>query len=288
MRLDEQLIYQNSAGSIVFSALGVFHAAQVTGLDSVVNTIYGDVNVGQDGEDEVGSRLEPRYITIMGYIRKNEIDNANKLIGIVNPKQIATLTYRSEKYTRKITCRPEAVPTITEPNEFSVLSQYLVALRCSDPYWRDVTGSRIDIAAWLPAFRWPLIIPPGGIIYGYREPSLIKNILNPGHVPAAMTVVFTASSEVVNPSITNIATQQYIKMLYTMQAGDMITIDTARGRATLNRGGVETNLFNYFDFDADPDMKLNVGDNLLRYNADSGIEQLEASIYPTPLYLGVH
>jgi hypothetical protein len=170
----------SEGGSIIFAALSVFHIATIT--DSLFNTIHSDKAVNQDGESESGSNLEPRFLTFTGFIRENEIVNANRLLKIVNPKQQATLYYKNANYSRRIVCRPEAVPVIMEPSEMSVLYQFFISLRCSNPYWMDTETARADIAAWLPAFSWPLTIPPEGIIYGYREPSLIVDVLNPGQV----------------------------------------------------------------------------------------------------------
>lgn len=54
----------------------------------------------------------------------------------------------------------------------------------------------------------------------------------------------------------------------------------------LRNGGVKTNVFNYIDLDS-TFLQLAPGDNLLRYDAESGIENLDVAIYYRPQYVGV-
>lgn len=290
MRLDEKLIYRSATGSeIEFSALGIFHAAEVTGLNTLTNTIYGIQNVGQDGKSVTGSTLEPRNITISGYIRTNSPQDAHKLLQVCNPKRAGVLRYHSDYYDVWIDCRLEAVPTIAEPTEGSALISYFISLLCPDPYWRDETSAYSEIATWVPVWHWDLVFPEEGTIFEFREPSLITNIINPGHVPAGMTIVFRALGPVQNPSVTNVKTQEYIKVNQAMVEGDILTVKTGYGQQTavLVSGGIEVNVFNALDYDGNVDMQLDVGDNLIRYNADEGIEMLNVTIYHDYLYTGV-
>ncbi|MBC8531757.1 phage tail family protein [Gehongia tenuis] len=290
MRLDERLIYRSATGAeIEFSALGVFHAAEVTGLNALPNTIHGTQNVGQDGRSVTGSTLESRNITISGYIRTNSVQDANRLLQVCNPKHEGTLRYHSDYYDVWIGCYLEAVPTIAEPTDGAALISYFVSLLCPDPYWRDETSAYSEIATWVPVWHWDLIFPEEGTIFEFREPSLITNVVNPGHVPTGMTIVFRALGPVENPSITNVKTQEYIKVNQSMMEGDVLTVKTGYGQQTavLVTSGVTINVFNALDYDGNVDMQLSVGDNLIRYNADEGIEMLNVTIYHDYLYTGV-
>ena len=76
--------------------------------------------------------------------------------------------------------------------------------------------------------------------------------------------------------------------LDTMEAGDVIEINTKYGSkgAKLIRDGVETDYFRYIDVDS-TFMQLAIGDNVFRYDAESGVTALEATIYHNNKYLGV-
>lgn len=84
---------------------------------------------------------------------------------------------------------------------------------------------------------------------GHRESSLIVNMNNSGDVECSMRVEFTALASVVNPSILNIYTQEYIKVKRTLQSRDKLIISTyfANKRVELIRNGITTNVFNYID-----------------------------------------
>lgn len=73
-----------------------------------------------------------------------------------------------------------------------------------------------------------------------------------------------------------------------MVAGDVVEINTSYGskRARLTRQGVVSNVYRYLDVDS-TFMQLDVGDNVFRYNADTGLDNLECSIYFSPKILGV-
>ncbi len=73
-----------------------------------------------------------------------------------------------------------------------------------------------------------------------------------------------------------------------MVAGEIITVNTNVGAKKVidNLNGVETNILNLIDLDS-TFLQLGVGDNLLRYDADTNLDNLEVNIYYNPFYLGV-
>lgn len=74
----------------------------------------------------------------------------------------------------------------------------------------------------------------------------------------------------------------------TMKTGDVIEINTKYGSkgAKLIRDGVETDYFRYIDVDS-TFMQLAIGDNMFRYDAASGVNSLEVSIFYSKEFLGV-
>jgi hypothetical protein len=157
-----------------------------------------------------------------------------------------------------------------------------------NPFWQDINATKTEIAIWRGAFEFPLELVEEGIELGYREPSLIVNILNKGDVATGMRIQFKALATVENPSLFNVNTREYIKINKTMSTGEIITVTTGFGdkKVYLDNNGVVTNAFNYIDLNS-TFLQLEVGDNLFRYDADEGIDNLEVSIYYTPQYLGV-
>ena len=60
-----------------------------------------------------------------------------------------------------------------------MLEEFTIQLTCPSPFWRDQKESRQDIASWVGSFSFPLEIPEDeGIIFGYRQPSVIVDVYN--------------------------------------------------------------------------------------------------------------
>ena len=68
----------------------------------------------------------------------------------------------------------------------------------------------------------------------------------------------------------------------------MLTVTThfANKRVELTKQGITENAFGWLDLDS-AFLQLYPGDNLLRYDADDGLDSLEVDIYYTPQYVGV-
>lgn len=126
------------------------------------------------------------------------------------------------------------------------------------------------------------------MIFGHHEESVIVTVYNAGHIATGMRIVFRALGELQNPQLFNVATREYMKLNYTMQGGDVITIDTSYGAKSiiLTRNGVETNIYRYMDVDS-TFLQLDIGDNTFRYDADDGLSNLEVTVYFAQKYLGV-
>lgn len=291
----EILTYTNErGGSIEFSRNSVFRVnipKQVTGIADVFNDIYSISSMGQDGDTDVGSRIEPREIEILGSINERKRDRIleyRRLMNrVLNPQYAGTLTYDYGDFRRVIDCK---VDTATKIPHDAIFQDFTLLLKCSNPFWRKEGKTRNDIATWMGAFEFPVEIPfLEGWEIGYREPSLIVDVLNEGDVKTGIRVEFRALGEVLNPIILNVDRQdEFILINMKMLAGDVLVVNTGYGEkeVTLTRNGVTTDAYRYLDPDSTY-MQLVAGDNLFRYNASSNLENLEVSIYHDDLYLGV-
>jgi len=104
-----------------------------------------------------------------------------------------------------------------------------------------------------------------------------------------MTIRFSALSEVVNPKLLNVNTYEAFNLNYRMLPGDVIEVSMYLGKRSimLIRNNITTSIFNAFDFETSKFLQLEPGDNLLRYDAKSGLDFLEVSIEFTPKRIGV-
>lgn len=292
----EKLIYTNERGeSIELGVNSVYHcnvSKDVTGISDVNNTIYSSNSMGQHGDTYVGQRIEPRNISVTGYINtRNKAQAFNlrrKALKILNPELQGQLTYVYEDFTRIIDCRVDASPEFYKKQ---ALIQFDVTFNCLNPFWKEETETKEDIASWVAAWEFPCEIEKDNdesMFFGYREDSVIVDCYNTGDVSTGMRIHFTALGEVNTPILLNVNTQEFIKINATMQQGDVIEITTEYGRkgATLTRKGEQSNFFRYIDVDS-TFMQLEIGDNIFRYDAKSGVDLLEVSLFYNAKYLGV-
>lgn len=279
--LGEELIFTNSAPFILQKY------TQGTGVNN-----YSTKSSGQDGEAYVGSTIGETDISLEIGVKGQTNELYRKYREILrqqfNPKLgQGTLIFNDGENDYSIRCSVEKIPFLTDINNRS--GKGVVSLLANDPLWEDLVEQREEIAYWIGDFSFELEIPiDTGIEMGHREPSLIVNCLNEGDTESGMRIEFKALATLTNPSLFNVNTREFIKINKSMDAGETISVTTYFGNkqiiSTLN--GVESNAFNYID-PGSTFLQLDKGDNLLRYDAETGLDNLEVYIYHKNRFLGV-
>lgn len=262
---------------------------------AVESTHHSFKYVNQIGVYVTGTSLETRSVTIQGWvIAENEsmmTIRKTTLNRFFNPQQAVDLFYKDYvlRFLPNTSIRYSTV--IAENNE--VICKFKVEGYCPDPLFSEQVESKVAAASTQAMFHFPLIIsetpnPPGGIIFGLRQPSLIFTVTNNGAVDVGMKIVFRASGTLTNPSLIEVNTQKFFKVNKTMVAGEEITIDTIIGEKKIEGylNGITSNYFKYRDLDSEW-LQLKVGDNLFRYDADQNVGNLEVYIYYNNKYLEV-
>ena len=264
-----------------------FKLISIDGIDSAEFQLNLTSNAQSDGSTVNSKRINKRYISILAdYNGENKEIERKNLISFFNPKNVGVLIINYSGVERSIEYEIESfnakINNIHDPLAFAV------DLICPNPFWLELLESKEEIALWKGDFEFDLEITEYGIEMEHREPSLIVNVLNEGDVECGMRVEFKALATLTNPSILNVNTGEFIKINKTMVVGEVVSVSTYFGKkkitSTLN--GVTTNAINYIDFQS-TFLQLDLGDNLMRYDADTGIDNLEVSIYYMPQYLGV-
>ena len=263
--------------------------------DAVESTHHSFKYVNQIGAYVTGTSLATRSVTIQGWvIAENEsmmTIRKTTLNRFFNPQQAVDLFYKDYvlRFLPNTSIRYSTV--IAENNE--VICKFKVEGYCPDPLFSEQVESKVAAASTQAMFHFPLIIsetpnPPGGIIFGLRQPSLIVTVTNNGAVDVGMKIVFRASGTLTNPSLIEVNTQKFFKVNKTMVAGEEITIDTIIGEKKIEGylNGITSNYFKYRDLDSEW-LQLKVGDNLFRYDADQNVGNLEVYIYYNNKYLEV-
>lgn len=289
MTRNEKFIYINELGqNIELSLFSPFFVQDITGISGLNNIVYSSKGLSQDGSTYTGSTLSDRNIVIQGAIIRNIENNKSKLIKVFNPKLKGKLVYENQTDKKYVDCIIETAPSPIGTSK----PHFQVSLLCNNPYWKEYSQSKAQIALWKPDFHFPLVIPiDTGIIMGHREPSLIVNVNNSGHVKTGMIIEFIAKGELANPSLFNVNTREFIKVNRTMVAGETITVNTNFNQKSIIRelNGNKTNVLNDLDIigGGDTFLQLEIGDNLFRYDADSNLDNLEVNIMFSQQFLGV-
>ena len=291
-----KIIYENERGiSIELNREGPLFLSSVNGFDGLESEIISSQSAYQDGISINKTILKDRLLTLNCHMA---IDNEQqrhvlkrKLYNAFNPK----LKGHMEIYTDAGQLRGASNLRVVQAPLFdddyeglNDLVSFQIQLVMPLPYFEDINENRVDFGNDMGNFFFDLEIEEEGNELSIKNNSTILNIYNSGDAETPLKVVFKAKSNVKNPSIYNVYTKEFIKINKTMQAGEEITITTDIGNKRVESylNGVTTNIFNLLDIQSSF-MWLDIGDNIIRYDAEDMIEQLEVYIYYTNYYLGV-
>lgn len=248
--------------------------------------------VNQVGVYIDSTSLEERAVSIPGWVIGEDLadmkDNMTVLNRLVNPRHELELTLFDQYVLR---FKPDYSIKYATPYEENneVLCQFLIQGTCADPMFSTKNGILTPIALVLPKFHFPLIIPKDkGIILGLRQPNLLATIVNDGDIDTGMVIEFSCNTTVVNPSLLHVETQEFIKINKTITPGETITVSTVSGNKYVKgyHDGQTENYFKYWDWDSTW-LQMYRGVNVLKYDADSGVEGLAVSVSFTPKLLEV-
>lgn len=262
-------------------------------IDNIANNnanVYTSTGSGQDGINIDAITLKERLLPITGCIYAQSKEDLQRkrayLSSFFNPKYKFEFIYTNKINTRKIS---GIIESLTFKKSLGVTQEFLIQVICGNPYWRDIEEKKTTIALWEGDFEFALDIPKTGITMGHRVSNLICNVINIGDVPCGMRIQFKALATVVNPSLFNIYSREYIKINKSLSAGDVLEVITEvdnKRIELLKSNNTRESVINWVDLDSEF-LQLAIGDNVFRYNAEEGMDNLELRIYYTPLYMGV-
>lgn len=251
--------------------------------------------VNQVGVTITDTSLETRSILVEGWVVASSPTRMKilkqKLNRFVNPQDAIDLYY--DDYVVRF-IPDETVKYATEREENNdAFCKFVINGTCPSPLFTNVDESVSIFATTEPMFHFPLIIsedsPEKGVVFGARTDSLIANVVNNGAVISGMRIIFKAKGVVKNPKLVNVNTQESFVLNKTMVDEEVIEVNTNIGEKSI-KGKIGSNAYsNYYMYkDIDSSwLQLDVGDNIFRYDADEGLDNLEVFVYFHNRYLEV-
>lgn len=280
----KQIVCENQQGQkITFTYDGYpLRLAETDGFSSAEYTVLTSQNSGQDGENYNGSQANKRNPIITVNVLADYQTQGDHLRSFFQPRSWGTIYAYDGGDGRKAAYQVEKINIA----ESGAVRDAIISLICPDPKFYALDDQLTQLAVWQGKITFPLRIHPPFTVTE-KVNTLIGNVHNDSAVPMGLTVKLTASGEVVNPSLYDVNRYELMQINTTMHAGDKIVITTGDGnkRVKLISGGVTSNINNLMAYPPKW-LKAYQGDNLFRYNADSGIDSLSVSILSTQAYWG--
>lgn len=243
------------------------------------HTTYKYAN--QIGVSIVSTSLETRAISIVGAIvseNSSELLNCKRILNnFVNPQQQIKILYKNYYICFNPSNSIRYGAEYKENND--VVCRFKIDGIAPLPYFRIDNDLQIDAATTIPFFHFPLVIPPGGLVFGVRQPAQLVSVYNAGSLTTGFTIIFKAVGTCTNPKITNARTLEYFEIEKSLVAGEKIVIDTLVGEKSVigTLLGVSSNYYRYKTLGSTW-LQLQPGDNVFRFDATVNPQNIEAYI----------
>ena len=278
----EKIICKSEYGDVIeISDKFPYFLDEISGVHEVSGEVATVKSAFGEGSKYIGTSVNDRDITITGYFKndkaKNRVSKRDKLYKSFPLKQKGTLFYYEEDIERKIDYQVKNVKT----NNAFGYDTFQISLKCPSPYFTDVDETVVQLSNWNKKLTFPLIIPDGqGVEFGSKSMSLLANIVNLSNIEIGMRIVFNATDEVVNPTIINVTTGETLKLEQTLNNGDSIEVTTYINQKNVyvTIDGERTRKNNALVFGS-KFLQLHNGTNSFKFDAESGVENLEVEFY---------
>lgn len=245
----------------------------------------------QDGTTDAGQFLAARVVSfsvvIFGDTLQEVYEHRRALIKTLNPKHTFEAIYQNDFTSKRINCRISGPPKFVSAQDGQAKREQtcIVSLHADNPFLLDVVDTTTQLAVITGAFSFPLSFEPT-IIFSTLANRQIT-LYNNGDVETPVRIQFFGATT--NPIVTNVTTGEFIKVMKVISSTEILEISTAYGQKTveiIDGLGNRTNAFQYITDDT-TFWSLEVGDNIITYDADSGAESSTVLIIHSDRYVGV-
>lgn len=256
---------------------------QIDGIDFPKYDIFTKKNAVGDGSIVTAKRIVDRDIKITSRSRNVALNEVNRRLVMsffnVHYYYKLYIAYQGHQYWIDGECE---VPKLPSKNIHYPLD-LAVGFNCPDPLFKSVDNFGKDIAAITGKFGFPYIqtadIGVIASVFNFAKTVLIEN---DGDEETFCTVVINATGSVVNPRI--ISGDHYVQVNANIEQGDTVVIDCEKLTVSIN----DVNSLQMVDKNSDfSSMKLQIGDNIIGFDATSGDTNMKVFVYYNKRYMGL-
>lgn len=267
---------------IDFSPFGEIVANKIDNINGHDQDIKTNQGINQIGNTITKIIVKNKTIGISGEIRGDLDNNRKMLLQVIKP-QVKGFLYAKGKYrTYKIEVAAKKTPFISGGY---VTQKFQISFYAPYPYWQIDKEQKADIRALIPLFRFPKNFKDTWKFSEYQRSEFI-NVDNNGNEKTGIKIVLTAKTEAKNPKILNVETGELIKLNYTMQAGEIITITTGYNNKRV-QSNLKGNIFRNLALKESTFLQLNPGKNIFKFTADVNQENIEVLMYFSEIINGI-
>lgn len=257
----------------------------IQGIEASSYTI-NNIASEQDGATVTSIKVEPREITIVGDIEKNENEDTNrdKLIRFFNPKKTGEMFITRNNVSRKIQYRVSSLDFATN-KMYEYIEFTLVLESTEEPYFSDAKNSGNYLTLISPQFTFPLAIPKNtGRAMGYKTFKPVMPLVNDGDKETGIEIIVTAKRGAMDNLKLILNNNQYIQVKQTLQQWDVLKINTNPRKKSVTLNGI--NIINKINRGS-TFFSLKIGKNILKYECDNGSTNIDIDVQFYRKYLGV-
>lgn len=287
------LTIENKDGlQLEFNSIGAaYNITNAQGLSPAKNTINTNAAALIDGGTFNSAKVNMRTINLAFTIEYPVEANRLNVYKVLRAKEPITIYYQSNALDVFIEGYVESL----DVGHFEQKQKATVAILCPFPYWKNAQQVVNELSTITNMFHFPFpySTPVGSniatVVFGAIDTEAKAVVVNNGGITTGLTFELYAKEAVTNPKIFDYITQDYIGLNFSMEAGDLIVINTMTGQksVTLIRNAVETNIFNSLQ-KGSTWLQLAAGGSVYVYQVDSGsLQSLEVDIKHYDLYEGV-
>lgn len=266
------------------------------GLENWANlpyNVYSSEIPSADGAIVTSKRVSAVDRTIIAECKGDNPDELRaNAIRFFNPKYSydVHLTYRG----RTRWCKGEQIGFMASEGNMYRRPQLTWTILCPNPYLLSESDFGEDIAEVVPMFAFPWYSAIGdvsgkmrtnkGAVVSYHAFTKSVDISNDGDVATGMKIVIRASGHVKNPSIR--LGDGYVRVLKELKDGDVLDLDVVSRPPQVTING--ENAMHYVDRKSSIlNLRIDVGDSTIEYDADDGYQNMSVSVYWNKQYLGI-